>query len=238
MNQADERAAFLAAADREGYLRANSRLPGPRANLELLAAAAEEIDREWALRWAAAPAGDDATDVFLICVALASLGRYLSRRGDNEALALLRRRASADEWRIREAVAIGLQRLGDDDVRRLAQLAREWVRGNPLESRAAVAAVAEPRLLKSGELVGPALDVMDTATESVMTAPSPTSTDVRVLRQALGYAWSVVIAASPDIGWSRFQRWATTDNADVRWIVAENMKKARIKRLRLRSEPA
>jgi hypothetical protein len=232
MRRDEERTAFLAASDREAYLRANSRLPGPRANLELLAAAAEEVDRDWATRWAAAPVGEDPTDVFLIAVGLASLGRNLAS-GDDQAQALLRKRSSDAEWRIREAVAIGLQRLGDDDVSELARIASNWAHGNPLEARAAVAAVAEPRLLKSGELVGPALDVLDAATSAAAKRPSSANSDMRVLRQALGYAWSVVIASRPGMAWPRFQRWATSDNADVRWIVAENMKKDRIKRLKL-----
>ena len=37
----------------EAYLRAHSKLPGPRANLELLWRAAEEVDKETALDWAA-----------------------------------------------------------------------------------------------------------------------------------------------------------------------------------------
>jgi 3-methyladenine DNA glycosylase AlkC len=230
----EERASFLAAPDREAYLRSNSRLPGPRANLELLAVAADEVDRQWAISWAAAPAGDDPTDVFVIAVALAAQSNSLAA-GNDEALALLRHRAADGEWRIREAVAIGLQRLGDDDPGRLAEIATAWAHGSPLESRAAVAAVAEPRLLKSGELVGPALEVMDTATEAVAAAAAPVSQDIRVLRQALGYAWSVVVAANPDVAWPRFQRWARSDNADVRWIVAENMRKDRIKRLKLSS---
>ena len=71
-----ERDAFVAATDRVGYLRINSHLPGPRSNLELLAAAAEEVDRPWASEWAAARAGVDATDVFVISVALVALGRF------------------------------------------------------------------------------------------------------------------------------------------------------------------
>ena len=233
MSRADsERAAFLAASDRDAYLRTNSRLPGPRSNLELLSVAAEEVDREWAMRWAATPVGDDPTDVFVICVGLAALGRFLFA-GDTRALVALRVRASDGEWRIREAVAIALQRLGDDDLARLAGIASDWVTGNPLEARAAVAAVAEPRLLRSGELVPAALDVLEAATTKVQDSAAPAQTEMRVLRQALGYAWSVVIAAAPDIAWARFERLSIIDSADVSWIVAENMKKDRIRRLGL-----
>jgi hypothetical protein len=51
-----------------------------------------------------------------------------------------------------------------------------------------------------------------------------------VLRQALGYCWSVAIAASPDEGFRLFERWATIEDADVRWVVRENLKKKRLAR--------
>jgi hypothetical protein len=227
----DERAAFRAAPDREAYLRANSRLPGPRANLELLAAAAEEVEPEWARRWADQTPDTDPTDVFLICVGLVALGRLLGG-GDERVVPLLRRRANAPEWRIREAVAIALQRSGDERPDRLAEIALAWAdAGTPLEARAAVAAVAEPRLLRDGRLIPSAVSVLETATQQVASAPKRRDDAVRVLRQALGYAWSVVIAADPARTWDAFQRWAAVEDPDIRWIVAENLKKNRLRKV-------
>jgi len=226
-----ERAAFRAAADREAYLRANSHLPGPRSNLELLAAAAEEADRDWARVWAERQPTDP-TDVFLISVALVALGRLLVGEDESE-LPILRRRAGDGEWRIREAVAIGLQRLGDERPDRLAAIALVWAAGTPLETRAAVAAVAEPRLLHEGSLVDPAVAVLDAATQKVVSAGDRRANDIRVLRQALGYAWSVLVAADPGRVWPRFSEWAPSEDPDVRWIVAENLKKNRLRRLGL-----
>ena len=54
---------------------------------------------------------------------------------------------------------------------------------------------------------------------------------MRTLRQALGYGWSVVIAATPDDGLRRFRRLEASDDTDVTWIVREHRKKARLKRL-------
>jgi hypothetical protein len=216
----------------EAYLRANSRLPGPRANLELLGRAAEEVDRNTAMSWGSRTVGDDATDVFVVMVGLAGLGKFAAT--DEEAAALLRKRANDAEWRVREAVAIALQRVGDDQPERLGEIARQWVGGTPLQARAAVAGVAEPRLVRDGSLVPAALDVLDAATEIVAGAsPTVANSGERALRQALGYAWSVVVAADPAVGWPRFQRWAASSNADVAWIVAENLKKDRLKKLKL-----
>lgn len=234
MTRADEeRSEFRKAPDKEAYLRANSHLPGPRSNLELLGAAAEEVDEDWARSWARDAPGDDPTDVFVISVALVALGRFAAG-GWAGTVELLRSRAADDEWRIREAVAIGLQRLGDDRPEELALIAGEWsVSGDPLVARAAVAAVAEPRLLKTSVAVEAALGVLDSATRLVMASANRHDEGVRVLRQTLGYAWSVVIAADVDRGWPRFVELAGSEDPDVAWIVRENLKKNRLARLGL-----
>jgi hypothetical protein len=47
----------------------------------------------------------------------------------------------------------------------------------------------------------------------------------------LGYCWSVAVAADPPNGLTRFIALESTDDADVRWIVRENAKKARLAKL-------
>ncbi len=50
---------------------------------------------------------------------------------------------------------------------------------------------------------------------------------MRTLRKALGYGWSVVIAADPGAGLPMFQRPEGLQDRDIDWIVRENRKKAR-----------
>jgi hypothetical protein len=57
------------------------------------------------------------------------------------------------------------------------------------------------------------------------------TSSVRTLRQALGYAWSVIIAALPEEGLPMFHALETTTDPDIDWIVRENLKKARLKKL-------
>jgi len=75
--------------------------------------------------------------------------------------------------------------------------------------------------------------VLDAATQKVVSAGDRRANDIRVLRQALGYAWSVLVAADPGRVWPRFSEWAPSEDPDVRWIVAENLKKNRLRRLGL-----
>lgn len=61
---------------------------------------------------------------------------------------------------------------------------------------------------------------------------------MRILRQALGYAVSVVAAAAPDEGIPLLERLATAADADARWIARENLKKARLTALAARLDVA
>lgn len=55
--------------------------------------------------------------------------------------------------------------------------------------------------------------------------------DFRVLRQALGYCWSVAVAALPEEGQAALEKWFSSDDADVRWIMRENLRKQRLVRV-------
>ena len=153
------------------------------------------------------------------------LGRLVSE-GKREHLVRLRELASDSRWRVREAVAMALQRWGDQDFDSLAAEAERWGAGSPLEQRAAVAALCEPRLLRAPEAAPRALDLVERVTLSL-----PHSRDC-VLGQALGYCWSVAVAALPAEGLERFERLEASSDPDLRWVVRENLKKARLARLR------
>ena len=127
-----------------GYLTDHSGLPGPRGNIELGQAVADE----------ASPACLDALiatdDEYLVFCGVMGLGRLLAERQAGTLVQRLRSHAGDPRWRVREAVAMALQRLGDRDLPRLMGLAVEWAADeNPLVQRAAAAGLCEPRLLRS-----------------------------------------------------------------------------------------
>lgn len=228
----EELAGFLAAADRLAYLRAHSHLPGPRGNLELLDVASAAADRADLERWAAldaAVAPGDSPDGFVACVGVAGLGRLVAA-GDRTLLPMLRRISNDERWRVREAVAIGLQAWGDVDPGGLVDEMERWSAGSPSEGRAAMAALCEPRLLRERSMVERVLVVLARLTEAVRDARDPRAGDVRILRQALGYGWSVSVAADPGIGLAALASWLDDPAPDVRWIVRQNLAKARLMR--------
>ncbi|HEY3436767.1 MAG TPA: HEAT repeat domain-containing protein [Actinotalea sp.] len=209
----------------DAYLTEHSGLPGPRGNLELLAAVGDVAPA--AYLWACAASSDE----YLAACGAAGLGRLLAE-GDQEAEPALRRLAADGRWRVREGVAMALQRLGDVDLARLVEITTSWAADGPLVQRAAAAGLCEPRLLRSPTGAQAAIDLMDRLTGALAALPAQRrrDDDVRVLRQALGYCWSVAVAAAPAAGFPLLERWAAADDPDVAWVVRENLRKTRLAR--------
>ena len=217
----------------DSFLLTESGLPGPRGNLELAAAVAEEIDADRCWRYVAlsadiAPTGT--ADEFLAFCGVYGLGKLLLL-GDDRALAALRHAANDPRWRVREAVAMALQYLGRHDLHRVLPIVEQWTSGTLLEQRAAIAAICEPALLKQPVAQVAAVDAVDAVTRSLTGVADRKSEDFRVLRQGLAYCWSVAVASSPRIGKARMEAWIASDDRDVRWLLKENLKKNRLLRM-------
>ncbi len=230
----DYRTALRALTDWEPYLLAHSNLPGPRANLELLAAVADEGDtpRFLALLERHPPDGSPThtPGEFVAACGAAGLGARIAA-GDSGLWPRLRALAGDPRWRVREGVAMGLQRIGDADMGRLLEEMEAWADGSALERRAIVAGLCEPRLLAGPGHARAVLGILDRITGSLTAEQDPRADDVRVLRKALGYGWSVAIVARPSEGKKRFEHRTADRSPDVRWVLRENLKKARLERM-------
>jgi hypothetical protein len=214
------------------YLLEESALPGPRANLELLHAVVDEGDTALfleLLRHTADRAPTGTREEFLAACGATGLGESIAR-GDDSLWPMLRELAADPRWRVREAVAMGLQRVGDRDMDRLIREVEGWVDGSPLERRAAAAGLCEPRLLGHEIHARAVVGILDRITAS-LEGEAGGRGEVRVLRQGLGYCWSVAIVACPEEGKRRLEEWARSDDPDIRWVVRENLKKKRLERL-------
>ncbi|GAA2337619.1 hypothetical protein GCM10010170_018830 [Dactylosporangium salmoneum] len=97
--------------------------------------------------------------------------------------------------------------------------------------RAAVAGLCEPRLLRTPAAPAEAIAVCAAATGSFAAIPAAhrRDEDVRTLRKALGYCWSVAVAADRPNGMPAFERLEASDDPDIAWIVRENRGKARMR---------
>jgi hypothetical protein len=205
----------------EPYLKKNSGLPGPRANLELVAAVADEADPERLWRLSAS------SDEFLALCGTAGLG-HLAVSDPVPVMSWLRELAGDPRWRVREGVAIALQNLGRHSMPRLLAEMEKWSGDGPYLQRAAAAGLCEPSLLKEPEHVIRALRILDRITRSLAATSVRKGEGFRVLRQALGYCWSVAAAALPEAGRPLMEKWLRSPDKDVSWVMQSNLGKSRI----------
>ncbi len=231
----------------ETVLIADSKLPGPRANLSLAAAFADCIgtaglsEPQWALltRWLAiaedeAPTGHPRE--FLPFCAVQAHGAAYPRAGIDrraEITGRLREVANDGRWRMREGVVFALQRIGEWDFAVLTGILESWLPDATfLELRAVVAALAHPVFLRSEANTRFALEVSERviARVSGANAAERKSEAFTVLRKGLGFAPSLFVAALPAAGFPLLERWARSGDRDLAWIVRENLNKNRLSR--------
>jgi hypothetical protein len=205
----------------ETYLKKNSGLPGARANLELVEAVGQEADPERLWRLSAS------SDEFLALCGTAGLG-HLAVSDPVPVMSWLRELASDPRWRVREGVAIALHHLGRHSMPRLLAEMEKWSTGGPYIQRAAAAGLCEPSLLREPEHVTRVLDILDRMTKSLAATSARRNDGFRVLRQALGYGWSVAAAALPEAGRPLMEKWLRSPDKDVAWVMKSNLGKARI----------
>ncbi len=218
------RASLHEVDDLGAYLAEHSGLPGPRGNIELAQAAAEELDV--ATLEQLAGSGDE----FEAFCGVVGLGRAIAD-GRGDLVPVLRSRAADGRWRVREAVAMALQRWGDADLPAMLDEVGGWAAGGRLEQRAAAAGACEPRLLRDPASARRALALLDVITATLPDAPDRRTDAFRTLRQALGYCWSVAVAADPIDGLPAFDRWRRSADPEVGWVVRENLRKVRLRRV-------
>ncbi|GCE11785.1 hypothetical protein [Tengunoibacter tsumagoiensis] len=230
----------------EFYLREHSRLPGPRANLELM----NDVSHLLAAAIPKYPDGvrslinyfangerkvvvSNTPGEFVMLCGVVAYGACAAVQPEwrVETFQLLSHYSCSPYWRVRECVATAYQHLVQADLQgtgvELTKLAESE---KYLQQRAAVATLSEPRLLFDADSLKLALELHRIVLEKVHQVPSEDrkNEDFRVLRRGLGYTISVVTAAAPDEGFTLMRQWATWNDPDIVWILRENLKKKRL----------
>jgi hypothetical protein len=230
----------------EFYLREHSRLPGPRANLELandvtslLAAAVPKHSASVRSLLNYFANGDhmmvssNTPSEFIMMCGIIGYGACAAVQPTwrQEAYQLLDHYACSSYWRVREAVAAAYQRLlateSKEILEHLADLAR---RGTYLQQRAAVAAVAEPALLYNEQVAAYAIEIQRIVLQRIrdVLPANRKNEEFRALKKTLGYALSVATAAAPKQGFALMRECAGWNDSDITWILRENLKKKRL----------
>ena len=208
------------------FLKKESGLPGPRGNLELAHAVAEEGNKKQFEHLLSFQAEENTPEVFLVFCGVIGLGKLAAN--EPTLFEQLRQYASDPRWRVREAVATGLQLTGDQDIDLLLKEMQKWSKGNWYEKRAAAAALAEPRLLNQAKQAKQVLQILDKITASMESADGTKDESFKVLRQGMAYCWSVAVAALPESGKPLIEKWLDSQDKDIHWMMKENLKKNRL----------
>ena len=208
------------------FLKKESGLPGPRGNLELAHTVAEEGNKNQFEQFLSFTAEENTPEVFLVFCGVVGLGKLATN--EPALFDRLRGYASDPRWRVREAVATGLQLAGDQDMDVLLKEMQTWSKGNWYEKRAAAAALAEPRLLKEPKQIKQVLQILNKITASMESANATKDESFKVLRQGMAYCWSVAVVALPGAGKPLMENWLDSEDKDIRWMIKENLKKNRL----------
>ena len=226
------------------YLTSNSNLPGPRGNLELANLFAknladyppQKIVKLWGLclkmtRISATEAPVNTPQEFIPFCGTVGMSSIAAKNSSyfNDALNLLEKLATDSRWRMREAVAMALQKLISAEPGAVINELNIWINSEDLlKLRAIVAGVAEPAILKNKEVAREAFQLNQKVVQKLKEIKDRKTESFRVLRKALAYTLSVVIVSLPKEGFEFLNRLVKIDDPDIKWIIRENLKKNRL----------
>lgn len=232
----------------DSYLKQNSNLPGPRANLSLASCLTDfllhvednliDYYLNIVISWCNIPAQKAPTNTpeeYLPFCGFQSLGALFFRVQkpmQDQILSLLKKGMNDERWRIKESVAIAFQFIGEKDFTILKENFSRWLpNSNFSEKRAIIASLAHPPLLKDSYNANYSLTVSDTIMSSVLRATNieKKTEGFKVLVKGLSYALSLFVSSSPNDGFLLLDKFANTKDQIILKIILSNLNKSRIK---------
>jgi len=213
------------------YLLENSNLPGPRGNLKLLyefSENADEIEIERCIEYIKPNLKNSPEEFVGMCGILSYSLKY--QNDLKRVVSFLKKYASHNSWRIRESVAISIQEISIEKLKKTIIELQSFREGNEFEKRAVIAGLCEPKLLKNRELNIEILNILFEISQC-LAHDHKLDEGGRSLRKALGYGWSVVISNIPEEGKQIFEKMFGLNGKHIKWIMKENLKKQRLIKL-------
>lgn len=210
----------------ETFVVEHSNLPGPRGNLELAFGLAEIYgDVEVLLEWA--DITEDQADVndprsFLAFCAAVCFGKIYSKTKDPQLLRRLKQLANDGRWRMREAVAFGFQKIGEQDFHALETIFSEWMKdANNLERRAVLVSLAHPPFL-TPERAKFCFEITDVILKQIANGEN-----FDILKKGLEFTISVFVVANRRLGFRFIRKWIG-QSKHIDSILEKNLKKNRL----------
>jgi hypothetical protein len=205
-------------------LEKESKLPGPAANLSLLRQFIKEATPEQvALCLTVLDTKPDANSPATF---VAACGVAASANAE-----IFRKAANSSNWRIRESAVLGLQNLGLKNPDELYSIFDSWENANLLEKRCIAATLCEPALIKTKEKAEEILGILNEYMEIIELEKNVKSEEYRVFKKAMGYCISVAMVANPEKGKEYFEEWMRSPSLEIRWVLSENLKHDRLRKM-------
>lgn len=214
------------------YLIKNSRLPGPRANLELLYAFTQEASEQEIMDSLNVDKviENSPEEFVLTCGVAASI--YHASKTYGRVEFDYQKYANHWSWRVREGVCIGFQRskafLTPNQMVLDLQILSQ---GTPLEVRTYIATLCEPCLLNNYIDANWLLSELYTITLGHFDHNDRIEEPLKVLKKALAYCWSVALCGDSAKGTAFEKLLKHKSSKHIQWIMKENLKKKRLEKL-------
>jgi hypothetical protein len=228
------------------YIIANSNLPGRRGNIEMAAAFDQVISESFQ---------DNLNKIWDLSVNLTKISSYdaptnnpkemipfcgtralgaigaISDIHFEKIITKMKELANDPRWRMREAVAAAIGRMLKQRGQRVLHELETWIqKDNWLEMRAVATGVAHPSTLKENSYAKKALDLHKTIFKRIIEIEDKKSENFKILTKGLCYTLSVVTQATPEAGFKYMKQLLELNDAEVKRIVRENLKKNRLKK--------
>lgn len=170
------------------YLLENSKLPGRRANLELLydfkRHASEDIVSD-----CLAVKNQDLNNTPEEFVVMCGVVGYCKVNKDNveDVFELLEEYAQSYSWRVRESVAMGMQFMLISNECETLEVVKVWLNKTHLHQRALIAGLCTPELQAIEIISHETAIILEELMKAVLVWNGKLTEDQKVLRKALGY---------------------------------------------------
>ncbi|WP_430883276.1 hypothetical protein [Fusibacter sp. JL216-2] len=214
------------------YLLENSKLPGRRANLELLYDFEKCATEKIVLDCLAVKNHDlnNTPEEFAIMCGVVG---YCKVNKDDVCgvFDFLEEYAQSYSWRVRESVAMGIQSMLILNEYKSLEVIKSWLNKTHLHQRAMIAGLCIPKLQTIEIIYRETAIILEQLMKEVLNWNGQLSEGQKALRKALGYCWSIAIEANPDSMKLEFEKYLRYENKHIVWIVRSNLKKNRLIKL-------
>ncbi|NIM58185.1 MAG: hypothetical protein GTO16_04485 [Candidatus Aminicenantes bacterium] len=168
---------------------------------------------------------------FCAILSLGSLYNNSDKKRKEQIINIIKASASDGRWRIREAVAMGFQRVSEKNFTVIKEMFSKWIKKSSLlEKRAILVTLAHPPVLDNKENAIFSFRIADEILQGLqkLDGIERKSEEFAILKKGLEFTISVYVASLPQEGFRFLKKWAQKANLDIKKILKSNLSKTRL----------